>query len=177
MLDPAVPGSGCFPPGVSESFNALCKGGLTRFADEWEGGGGRGDAVRSDVGSTEGDDFDVGMAGDFAGDEDEPDPVKELGVRRRPTRTEAARDAKLESLPFPCPDLVRILKPRPRPVAADSDPLALVYPALVYPCADSDALSLPDVNLCVGDRGVDTAILRPLGVGDLASYGPAWPGK
>ena len=121
--------------------------------------------VRSDVGSTEGDDFDNEIAGDFGeGGDRTLDPVKELGVRRRPTRTEAARDAKLESLPPPCPDLVRILKPRPRPVAADSDPLALVYPY-----ADSDALSLPDVNLCDGDRGVDIAILRPLGVGDLAS--------
>jgi hypothetical protein len=70
----------------------------------------------------------------------------------------------LESIALPCPDLVRILKPRPRPVAADSEPLALVYP-----CADSDALSLPDVNLCDGDRGVDIASLRPLGVGNLAS--------
>jgi len=34
VLDTAVPGSGCFPPGVSEGFSALCRGGLTRFADE-----------------------------------------------------------------------------------------------------------------------------------------------
>jgi hypothetical protein len=41
----------------------------------------------------------------------------------------------------------------------------------VYPCADSDALSLPDVNLKEGERGadVDTANLRTLGVGNLAS--------
>jgi len=105
------------------------------------------------------------MTGDFGEGGDRPlEPVKELGVRRRPTRTVAARDANVDSLPLPCPDLVRILKPRPRPVAADSDPLALVYPY-----ADSDALSLPDVNLCDGERGVDIAILRPLGAGDLAS--------
>lgn len=105
------------------------------------------------------------MTGDFGeGGDRRLDPVKELGVRRRPTRTEAARDVELVSLPLPCPDLVRILKPRPRPVVADSDPLALVYP-----CADSDALSLPDVNLCDSDRGVDIAGLRPLGVDDLAS--------
>ena len=105
------------------------------------------------------------MAGDFGeGGDRTREPVKVLGDRRTPTRTVAARDAKLDSLPLPCPDLVRILKPRPSPVAADSDPLALVYP-----CADSDALSLPDVNLRDGDRGVDIAILRPLGVGDLAS--------
>jgi hypothetical protein len=41
----------------------------------------------------------------------------------------------------------------------------------VYPCADSDALSLPNVNLKEGERGadVDMANLRTLGVGNLAS--------
>ena len=74
------------------------------------------------------------------------------------------------SLPLPLPwlDFVRILNPRPRPVVADSDPLALVYPG-----ADSDALSLPDVNLNEGERvaddDVDKAILRILDGGDLAS--------
>jgi hypothetical protein len=93
--------------------------------------------------------------------------VSELGARSRPTRIEAGRDVELLSLPLPWLDFVRILKPRPRPVVADSDPLALVYPG-----ADSDALSLPDVNLNEGERvaeDVDTAILRTLDGGDLAS--------
>ena len=50
---------------------------------------------------------------------------------------------------------------------ADSDPLALVYPG-----ADSDALSLPDVNLNEGERIADvvvTANLRTLEGGNLAS--------
>jgi len=91
------------------------------------------------------------------------EPVNELGARSRPTRIEAARPL---SLPLPWLDLVRILNPRPRPVVADSDPLALVYPG-----ADSDALSLPDVNLNeerVADD-VDTAILRTLDGGTLPS--------
>ena len=58
-----------------------------------------------------------------------------------------------------------------------SDPLALLYSAQVYPCAGFDALSPTDVNLCDGDRGFDIAVSRPLGVGDLTSYGPIWPGK
>jgi hypothetical protein len=94
-------------------------------------------------------------------------PVTELGARSRPTRIEAARDVEVVSLPLPWPDLVRILNPRPRPVVADSDPLALVYPG-----ADSDALSLPEVNLNEGERGaddVDTANLRTLDAGDLES--------
>jgi hypothetical protein len=92
--------------------------------------------------------------------------VKELGVRSRPTRTDAARDVEPASLPFPWPDRVRMLNPRPRPVV-DSDPLALVYPG-----ADSDALSLPDVNLNEEERvvdDVDTASLRTLEGGNLAS--------
>ena len=90
--------------------------------------------------------------------------MNELGGRSRPTRIEAARPL---SLPLPWLDLVRILNPRPRPVVADSDPLALVYPG-----ADSDALSLPDVNLNEGERvvdDVDTANLRTLDGGNLAS--------
>jgi hypothetical protein len=92
-----------------------------------------------------------------------------LGARSTPTRIDAARDAEPVSLPFPWLDLVRILKPRPRPVVADSDPLALVYPG-----ADSDALSLPDVNLNEGERVadvVDMASLRILDGGNLASEG------
>jgi hypothetical protein len=48
----------------------------------------------------------------------------------------------------------------------DSDPLALVYPG-----ADSEALSLPDVSLNEEDRAVDvdTANLRTLDGGNLAS--------
>jgi len=53
---------------------------------------------------------------------------------------------------FPSLDLILILKLRLRPVAADSDLLALVYPYV-----DSDALSLPDVNLCDSDCDVDIA--------------------
>lgn len=93
--------------------------------------------------------------------------MNELGARRRPTRIEAARDVEPLSLPLPWLDLVRILNPRPRPVVADSDPLALVYPG-----ADSDALSLPDVNLNEEERvvdDVDTAILRTLDGGNLES--------
>lgn len=107
-----------------------------------------------------GDDRDNETGGD-----DTLGAVKELGARSRPTRTDAARDVEPVSLPFPWPDLVRILNPRPRPVVADSDPLALVYPG-----ADSDALSLPEVNLRerVADD-VDTASLRILEGGNLES--------
>lgn len=101
-LDLVVPGSRCFSPGVPEGFNALCKGGLTGFADERDGGAGRGDTVRPYIGSTEGDDFGNGMAGDFAGGWDRSDPAEEL----RPARTKVARDVRVELLPLPCFDLV-----------------------------------------------------------------------
>ncbi len=56
------------------------------------------------------------------------DPARALlEARSTPTRTEVARDVEPLSVPLPWLDLVRILKPRPRPVV-DSDPLALVYP-------------------------------------------------
>ena len=99
----------------------------------------------------------MGEGGDVA-----LDPTRALGARSTPTR-KAARDVRPLSLPWP--DLVRILKPRPRPVV-DSDPLALVYP-----WADSDALSLPDVSLNEVDRAVDvdTANLRTLDGGNLVS--------
>ncbi len=82
-----------------------------------------------------------------------------------PTRAEAACDVEPLLVPRPWPNLVRILKPRPRPVV-DSDPLALVYPR-----ADSEALSLPDVSLNKVGRAVDvdTADLRTLDGGNLGS--------
>ena len=107
-----------------------------------------------------GGNWDLGEGGDVAFD-----PARALDVRSTPTRTEGPRDVEPLLVPIPWPDLVRILKPRPRPVA-DSDPLALVYPG-----ADSEALSLPDVSRNEVDRAVDvdTANLRTLDGGNLAS--------
>lgn len=90
------------------------------------------------------------------------DPVKALDVRRRPPRSEAAREVaqELESILSSCSCSNTETKTRP-----DLDPLALVYS-----CANSGELSLPNVNLIKIDHGVGIESLQLLAL--AAGLGP-----